>query len=84
MKNLFLSLCLLLSVYAFSQNTPFQSTSQLNSWNIALGLGQVQFYGDLKEYDWYPSKLDRLTKCVLESMYQLPKCLIIYMGLIFL
>ena len=57
MKNLFLSLCLLLSVYAFSQNTPFQSTSQLNSWNIALGLGQVQFYGDLKEYDWYPSKL---------------------------
>ena len=57
MKNLFLSLCLLLSVFAFAQDDSFQSTSQLNSWNVGLGFGQVQFYGDIKEYDWYPAKV---------------------------
>lgn len=57
MKNLFLSLCLLFSSYTLAQNSPFQTSSQLNSWNIGLGLGQVQFYGDIKEYDWYPAKV---------------------------
>ncbi len=57
MKNLFLSICLLPFVYVFAQDNQFQSTSQLNSWNVDFGFGQVQFYGDIKEYDWYPAKL---------------------------
>lgn len=57
MKNIFISVFLLLSAYSFAQNATFQSTSQLNSWNLGLSLGQVQFYGDIKEYDWYPAKV---------------------------
>jgi len=58
MKNFLLSFCLILTVYASAQDDQFLSTSQLNSWNIGLGFGQVQFYGDIKEYDWYPAKMD--------------------------
>ena len=57
MKNFFISVFLLLSANSFAQNATFQSTSQLNSWNLGLSLGQVQFYGDIKEYDWYPAKV---------------------------
>ena len=57
MKNIFIILCLCFSFSLIAQEQEFKSTKQLNSWSIGSDLEFIQFYGDIKEYDWYPAKI---------------------------
>lgn len=56
MRASLLTFFLTLSILSFGQTTPFLEKTQLNRWSISTGLGSVHFFGDVKEYDWYPAK----------------------------
>ncbi len=61
MANRFLSnatILTLLTAPVFGQatlpNASYEGATRLNTWSISLQGGPTQFYGDLREYDFYP------------------------------
>lgn len=52
-----LGLCLLASLGANAQYNPkasYEGPAKLNTWSVSVMGGPTQFYGDLREYDFYP------------------------------
>ena len=43
-------------MFSFSQKTPFLNENNLGSLSVGMGIGTMHFFGDVKEYDWYPAK----------------------------
>ncbi len=57
MRVLISSFLLMCSLGLFAQSDLFKSNKQLNTWNIGSDFEIIQFYGDIKQYDWYPAKI---------------------------
>ena len=49
-------------MFSFSQKTPFINENNLGSWSIGMGTGTMLFFGDVKEYDWYPASAGDFTE----------------------